>query len=166
MYTTAQSLVDHFGAREISEVSGPQDADVVSAEHLREILKETPDTSEWGTAAIAAAEAAKTRIEEAIATADSTIDMAIRSVGSETPIAGIPPALIVAISEDLARYDLHKERPTKAITERYKASMGTLDKIAKGTLVIGLPLKSDGASGITVDASDQVFTDDVLSGYA
>lgn len=165
-YTTAQALIQQFGARELAEVSGHQDLDPVAPENLREIVEDTPDTGEWEAEAVTAAQAALARINDAIATAESAIDMALRTAGYIAPITDTVPALIVSICEDIARYHLHKENPTDAIKDRYRAATQSLDKIARGGLTLSLATNSGGTLSISVSAPDQVFDDDLLSQYA
>lgn len=167
-YSTAQSLIDRFGAMEIAQVSGPRDLVAVTAENLRIIVAD-PDNSEGGITdadEAAAAIEALARIDEAIETAESLIDGALAKGGYVAPITSTVPAAIVSACEDLARYDLHKERPTETIKQRFDAAMQILKKIESGSLSVGLTVKSDGPLVIGVSAPDQVFDEDLLSQYA
>lgn len=164
-YATNQNLVDDFGAREIAEISVPQDLTVLSASQFRVYLADPGDAGLSADEIISGA-AAVAKIDQAIAEADSEIDGYLRTGGYITPIASDVPEMIVSISKDLARYDLHKERPTEAVKDRRVAARQLLKDIATGKLTISVSMNSGGPVGISVSATDQVFTDDVLALYA
>lgn len=157
-YSTAQKMLDHFGARELAEVGTPHDLTAITADILRDQVSDA-DMSGYTAGEQAAALACETRITEAIAAADSEIDMSLRSAGYELPLASVP-AIIESSSEDIARFDLHKERPTEAITTRYREALKRLDRIATGKLSLDIGMSS--SSGVDVSAPTQVFSDSAV----
>lgn len=166
-YTTAQKMLDQFGATELAEVAAPRERERVTAVVLRKHIAGESITDETADVQAAAA-AAKARIENAILEAEGIADAYIRSGGYSTPLTTVPEYITGAV-EDMARWILHKANPTEAITERNKTARATLDRIASGKMVIvesdgDLPSRTSNAD-IAVDGPDEVFTDANLNSF-
>lgn len=83
------------------------------------------------------------------------------------PFASAPTRL-KSICMDMARYVLYDARVPQAVKDRYDRAIAWLKDVAAGKAVVGV----DGASNlitpassltVAVEASEQVFTDDVLA---
>lgn len=82
------------------------------------------------------------------------------------------PALVKHATKALAREILHTARPLEAVTGEADRVRKQLELIAKGTMILPLPLSGDpleetGNSGSATsgDGSAPVFTDEALSGF-
>jgi phage gp36-like protein len=93
----------------------------------------------------------------AAADADAIVD-AYLSARYPVPFA-TPPALVVGISADLTRYELYEEAPPKEVTERRKLSIGMLEQLRDGAIVLPGQAIAD-LSMVAVSSRQQVFTED------
>lgn len=112
-------------------------------------------------------------IERAIDDAGATIDAAIATAGYMTPVL-VPPALIVRLCVDIARYYLHNrniDRPDSTRSEvriRYEDALKTLIAIRDGLLEVpGGVRPEDSAAyyGIVAGHKHPLFDDALLAAY-
>jgi phage gp36-like protein len=119
----------------------------------------------------------QSRIDEAIAQADSEIDSYCGGrytvpLGGTAP-GEIVPDIVKKISVDIAIYNLYSRRvevipETRA--ERYKNAVRQLEGIAKGTVSIGeaaAPPATTAEGGVEGNRTDEdrIFTKETLNGY-
>lgn len=103
-------------------------------------------------------------LNEALARADAEIDsyLATRYV---LPFSSVPVRL-KGIAMDVTRYYLFDARAPEIVVERYKAAVAWLKDVAAGRAAIveaaGALIPDGDDLKISVQASDQVFTDDLL----
>lgn len=102
--------------------------------------------------------------------ASAIIDSYLASVPGRTftlPLAS-PPARVIELASDLARYKLWGQAAPEIVTARYQAAIKFLEMVAKGELsMVGLePEPTPGvADGIDYVANDRVFTEENLAGF-
>jgi len=82
------------------------------------------------------------------------------------PFTSVPTRL-KAVGMDIARYYLYDARAPQIVSDRYKAAVAWLKDVATGKAAVGVDAGSNlipAATGslISVQASDQVFTDDLF----
>lgn len=105
-YATPQDLLERFGAAEVAQLSGRTSGGVA-------------DTA---------------MLARALADAQAEIDshLAVRYL---LPLATVPP-LLVMLAADLARYHLWRQDASELVTERYKAAVATLKRLASGAMLL------------------------------
>jgi phage gp36-like protein len=107
-----------------------------------------------------------TVLGDALTRADSEINSYV-SQRYSLPFASAPTRLR-DIACDMARYYLYDARAPKVVQDRYNAAVAWLKDVAAGRALVGVDASSSlipsGSNlAISVLASDQVFTDDVLA---
>lgn len=139
---------------------------------LQDIKKAIPEdtlmqlTDDEGTGSVNAS-----RVAEAIASADATIDSYCASRYA-VPF-GTVPAVVKKISVDLAIYDLYSRRVEEipaARADRYKNAIRLLEGIAKGAITLGLdPAPEASADASTPECTktedDRIVTRTNMEGY-
>lgn len=102
-------------------------------------------------------------VARAITDADAEIDSYL-SVRYDTPITS-PPAIVTAASCKLARLNLHTEQSTEIMRTDAADARAWLKSISTGKAGLpGVSLSDSSVAPVAVVlASDQVFTDDLLS---
>lgn len=174
MYGTLKAFVDQVGYAEIAATSGYLDQAEVSPELFRATV-DSASRTQWTAEETASADAIVLRVTEALDQAAEVIDGTLRTLGFDVPVSA-PDDLILKLQRQLARYDLHQERPGELIRQHYEDALAMLEKIVKSE--IRLDPTIDGSSS-TGDPAEQiawaigppssndtrVYTDDKLSGY-
>ena len=108
-------------------------------------------------------------VAQAIATADAEID-GYCAAKYAVPFATVP-AIVKALSIEIAVYYLYKRRTVPEIIEKaYDKAIARLKDIAKGLLTLGVdppPAASTTADSAECNktASDRIFTRDTLKGF-
>jgi phage gp36-like protein len=126
-----------------------------------EIVKQLTDDDNIG-------EIVEANVTAAIATADAEID-GYCAAKYAVPFATVP-AIVKALSIEIAVYYLYKRRTVPEIIEKaYDKAIARLKDIAKGLLTLGVdppPAASttDGAESNTT-ADNRIFTRDKMTGY-
>jgi phage gp36-like protein len=100
------------------------------------------------------------RLNQAIADADAQIDRKLRGRYS-VPITP-PPAELVPIACDLARYYLYDDNAPDIVKERYNAALRELRDYASGINQLDLPGGTADAGHVAVCAPSVVFSDATL----
>jgi phage gp36-like protein len=106
------------------------------------------------------------RVDEAIARADAAIDAYCASRYC-VPFA-VPPALIKAISADLAAYYLCSRRAdlvSAARTDRYKNALARLEAISRGLITLVTQVVASEGPGTNASSDERLFTRESLGGY-
>lgn len=166
-YTTAQKMLDQFGATELAEVAAPLERERVTAVALRTHIADG-DMSSYSADVQAAAAVAEARIVDAILEAEGITEAFLRAAGYSTPLTTVPGYIGGAV-EDIARWILHKEKPVETVNERNKQARAMLEKIAAGKMSLveadgDIAGKVSGAS-IKVDGPDEVYTSANLNSF-
>lgn len=141
-------------------------ADLIAATLSEDELRQLTDDE--GIGAVNSA-----RVSAAIDAGDQIIDGYLR--GRYILPLTVVPSLIRKLSVDLAVYHLYQRRRRDAMPDslqlQYKNTIGLLDKIQKGTIVLGIDAEVSPApnAGVTYftnkTSSDRTFTKDVLDRY-
>ena len=135
-YCTQQDLEARFGAQELIQLTDRAAAGAI-------------DTAVLG---------------QAIADADAQIDRKLR--GRYAVPINPPPAELVPIACDLARYYLYGFKPPQEVKDRFDAALAELRDYAKGINVLAVAGTNSSATqdaGISVQTPAQVFTDATLA---
>jgi phage gp36-like protein len=138
-YATLQDLIDRFGQDEIRLVSD---------------RAEPP-----------AGEIDQDVVARALADASQLIDGYLGSRYT-LPIEEVP-ALLGQLACDIARYLLHDDMPTDAVTQRYKDAIAHLGRIAAGTVVLQVQgiASPETNSEVLYDAPGRIFDRQTLEGF-
>lgn len=140
-YVTTQQLVDRFGVDELIQITNHTDPSATTVN--------------------------ETRVANAVADIDALVNASL-AARYALPLTTVPLVLL-NIAADLVRARLYGDRIPNHIGEREKAALKLLDKIAGGTLALGLDAAaqttppSDGPQYFT---GSSVFTADSLRDYA
>lgn len=136
-YATACELLDRFDAEEIAQRTDRGTPRLVTAELLRAAAA-GDDLSSWSADEQAAAVAALSLINGALADADNTIDgyLAVRYA---VPLAS-PPAMVKRQACDLARYFLYDDQATETVQKRYEAAERFFREVGAGKLSLGVDM--------------------------
>ena len=99
--------------------------------------------------------------------ASSIIDSYLASTpaGSSTLPLDPVPARIVELAGEIARYKLWGAKASEQVSERYKAAIAYLEKIAAGDLVVPGSNQSSELTAPAYTARARVFTSDALQGF-
>lgn len=175
-YITHAELAERPGARELAQVATDENRPVVDTELMDASLR-GGDRSAWPPEAIADADDALRRIDEAVAEADSVIDGYLVKRGYTVPLAlpsGQPMKLVAAWSRAITRYLLSKDsigdEKTSPIARDYRDAHKVLQQVAIGSFSLGAgdPQASGQAGGSTdvrFSFPDPVFSRDQLKGF-
>lgn len=160
-YVTLLKLAEIPGALELAQVASDQHAGIVDAV-LMELTLIEGDRSGYDADAIAAADQAKARIEEAIGEADALIDGYLGKRYA-LPLASTP-GILATWSRAIVRYKLHKDRITDErsdpIARDYRDALRFLEQVAAGKFSLGLDDPTTGASAdgeVQFDSGHKVF---------
>jgi phage gp36-like protein len=160
-YVTLLQLAESPGALELAQVASDSHGAVVDAE-LMELTLRGEDRSAYDAADIAAADAAKTRIEELVAEASAVIDGYLGRRYS-LPLDSTP-AVVTAWARSIVRYKLNKDRATDERTDPvvrdYRDALKFLQQIAEGRFSLGLEdpqASSATATEVHFEAGAKVF---------
>jgi phage gp36-like protein len=160
-YVTLLQLAESPGALELAQVASSSHGAVVDAE-LMELTLRAGDRSSYSADDIAAADAAKARIEELIEEAGGVIDgyLARRYT---LPLAATPNVL-VTWARAIVRYSLNKDRQgderTDPVVRDYKSAIKFLQQVAAGDFSLGLEDPQTGsasAGSVQFDGGSKVF---------
>lgn len=142
-YITHSELAERPGARELAQVATPENRPVLDIELMDATLRGM-DRSAWSPDAIADADAALRRIDDAVAEADATIDGYLAKRGYAVPMelaAESARKLIAGWSRAIARYLLQKDsisdEKTSAIARDYRDAQRLLQATADGKFSLG-----------------------------
>jgi len=135
-YATVAQLLTRFSADEIAARVDRSVPRLVSAELLSAAAAGS-SLAAYTAEEQAAVAAVMTRIADALAEADSTIDGYVASRFS-VPVSPAP-AVIVRLACDIARYTLYDDGVTETIQKRYDGCVALLRDIAAGRVAIGDP---------------------------
>ena len=142
-YITHSELAERPGARELAQVATDENRPVVDTELMDASLRGT-DRSAWPPEALADADDALRRIDEAVAEADAVIDGYLAKRGYTVPLvlpSGEPMKLIAAWSRDITRYLLSKnsiqDEKTSSIARDYRDAHKMLQQVAVGSFSLG-----------------------------
>lgn len=126
MYCSTQDLIGRFGEDELIQLTDVANA---QGEYAYQINQD--------------------QVDRAIADATATIDGYLAG-RYPLPLPEIPPVLL-RLACDMARYFLHDRSPLEEVTERYKEAVRYLEKVAAGSVTLGItaqgerPQTTDGA---------------------
>lgn len=101
--------------------------------------------------------------DDASAIIDSYLGSSPTSTGT-LPLDPVP-ARIVELAGEIARYKLWGAKASEQVTERYKAAIAYLEKVASGDLVVPGSDQSPETAAPAYTARPRVFTDDALRGF-
>ncbi len=112
-YCSTQDLIDRFGSEELIRVTDQADANGNYSNSVDQV-----------------------QVDRALSDASAEIDGYL-AARYPLPLAKIPPVLN-RLSCDLARYFLHTRSPLEEVTDRYKEAKRYLEKVASGTVSLGV----------------------------
>ena len=137
-YSTQQDLVDRFGLAELERYAWDDDNDTLSTVQIQRALSDTKEV----------------------------IDVYISQV-VQLPLATVP-AILVAISSDIARLRLQETSPLDEAKERHKEAMQLLKDMASGKAALYLPdqNKQGGKVYAQRGIDDRQFTRETLSSFS
>ena len=160
-YVTLPQRAEMPGALELAQVASDRHAAIVDAVLMESTLLDG-DRSAWAPDQIAAADAARTRIETAMEEADGLID-GFLGRRYTLPLSK-SPVLLVTWARAIVRYKLHGDRISTEdkdpIVRDYRDAMKLLQLIADGKFSLGVddPGTAPGALGeIVIDPGQKVF---------
>lgn len=140
MYVTPAQLSERPGARELAQVASDAHKRVVDYE-LMELTLQGGDRTAYSDDDVAEADAALSRIVDAITDADGLIDGYLVQRAYTVPLDP-PPRMVTNWSRDIARYFLHKDRlsaeSTDPILRNYKDALKSLQQVVDGKLSLGV----------------------------
>lgn len=136
-YTTASQMLIRFGATEMAQVATPDDAAVIDVGLLR-LTVAGGDRSGHDPALVEVADEALTRIDLAIGEAESRINAYLAAryplpLDPEMVATGCLPGFCA----DMARYLLHDDKATEAVTQRHATAVRWLQDVAAGKARLG-----------------------------
>ena len=138
-YITHTELAERPGARELAQVATADNLRVIDFELMDASLR-GGDRSAWDASALAAADDALRRIDDAVTEAEALIDGYLAKRGYALPLAPVP-GLVTAWCRGIARYMLHKNRRTMEATDRiargYTDALRLLQQTADGKFSLG-----------------------------
>jgi phage gp36-like protein len=137
-YATQQDLVDRFGGREISGLSGGTDGSTIIA----------------------------TPVARALADADSEID-AYLAARYALPLSPVP-AVVLRLAADIARYRLWDVKASEQVKARYEDAVRLLKLMASGDTVLPNAAAIPAAAGsVTVSATTRTrrFTSGMFDAF-
>ena len=165
-YVTLLQLLQIPGAKELAEVASDEHGVLVDAQ-LLQLTLQGADRSEYSADEIAAADAARARIEAAIAECDGIVDGYLGK-RYELPLATVPTVL-AGWARSITRYKLH---PHRASTEQgdpvvrdYRDACKFLQLVAEGKFSLGLqdPVsQGSGMGDVVIESGKKVFGRDYL----
>lgn len=117
-YCTQQDLLTRFGEDELSAIAPAPEGDGLDGE----------------------------RIERACEDAAGEIDGYLSGAGYVVPLAN-PPRVVVGFAADIARYRLHDDHASEAVTRRYEEAVRFLRSVSQGHVRLGATLGSGEAIG-------------------
>jgi phage gp36-like protein len=170
-YVSHQQLVERPGAVELAQVASDAHADALVDPALLAATLRGADRAGWDVDAVAHADRAIARIDDAVADADATIDGFLSRAGYTLPMAPVP-GIVAAWSRDIARYLLNKDRITDERTDpvarAYRDALKLLRDTADGKFSLGIhdpqaPAPDSGSPQFT--AADPVWDRDSLKGF-
>ena len=137
-YSTQQDLVDRFGLAELERYAWDDDNDSLDS----------------------------TQIQRALADAKAVIDVYISQV-VELPLTETP-AILVAISSDLARIRIQDDAPLDEATARHDQAMSLLKDMASGKAALPIPENQNPGGDVYAQrtADDRVFTNESLQAFS
>lgn len=110
-------------------------------------------------------------VAQALAAADETIHLTLRTIGWSVPLAAPVPAWVIALAVDIALYlatptVLASQEEFKDRRKRYDTALDALADIAARRLLPQPPAgDASGGGSPTFIAADRVFTDATLMGF-
>ncbi len=168
-YCAAADLAVRPGAKEIAQVATPAELRAVEAELMRLSLVGA-DRAGYSAEAIAAADAAMARVNDAIAEADETIDGYLRA-RYPLPLSPVPEVLRHT-ARNLIRYALHQHLTRDEqdpIVRAYRDAIRLLESIGAGRVTLGArdpsPAQQSGGSVQTGSMTGGSFSDQALQGF-
>lgn len=75
------------------------------------------------------------------------------------------PARVLELAGEITRYKLWGAKATEQVTERYKAAIAYLEKVAAGDFVIPGSAVAEDFEGPAYISKPRVFTDETLAGW-
>jgi phage gp36-like protein len=109
------------------------------------------------------------RVDAAIAAATDEINGYCQA---RYPVPFEPvPGFIRKLAADIALYNLFarrgydEESADKAVVDRYRAAVRTLENIARGLVTLGAPEPAPAAEGLDVRSRERVFSREKLEGF-
>lgn len=161
-YVTPNALAERPGARELAQVASAEHRPIVDAELMDATLR-GGDRSGWDAGAQGEADAALSRVLDAVAEADAMIDGFLARRGYALPLSPVP-GIVAGWSRAIARYLLHKSRisleTNDPIVRDYRDALKLLQLTADGKFSLGADdAVAGGASSTDVrfDAPAPVF---------
>ena len=161
-YATLEDLKARESLRDLAQAASP-DHPEVNADLLAETLNGGA-RSKWTAAERTAADAAKARLEQALADSDAEID---GWVGARYPNLSDPPSALKAYAVDVALYRLFRPGdPEDPRLLRYRAAITWLREVSRGIIDLSPPAPDpDRAAGVMASSPGRVFTAEALRGY-
>jgi phage gp36-like protein len=166
MYVTLLQLLQIPGAKELAEVASSEHAPLVDALLLELTLTDGVRT-EYSAEEIAGADAARARIEAAIAEVDGTVDGYLGRRYA-LPLASVPTVL-AGWARSMVRYKLHPHRgsteQTDPVVRDYRDAIKFLTLVADGKFSLGIadPVsQGDSLGEVQIESGKKVFGRDHL----
>lgn len=161
LYVTLLQLAESPGALELAQVASDSHEAVVDAE-LMELTLRDGDRSGYTADEVAAADAAKARIEEVITEAGAVIDGYLGRRYS-LPLA-TTPAVVTSWARAIVRYKLNKDLRADAnsdpVVRDYRDALKFLQQISEGRFSLGLEdpqASSSSAVDVRIEPGHKVF---------
>lgn len=167
-YVTHIELAERPGARELAQVASTEHQAIVDYELMDATLR-GGDRSAWLADAIAEADQALARIDDAVTEADGLIDGFLAKRGY-LPLSPVPP-VVTGWSRAIARYLLHKGRisddRTDPIARDYRDALKLLQLTADGKFSLGAedPVVVAGGTDVRFSGDANVFGRDQLGAF-
>lgn len=169
-YITTHELAELPGARELAQVATAAHRPIVDYALMEATLR-GDDVSDWSPEDVASADDALERIAGAVQQAESIINGFLAKRRYTLPLSPVPK-LVTGWTRDIARYFLHKDRPssegTDPILRAYRDAMKMLQMIADGNFSLGADdqlLNDPNSIDVRFEHEPKVFGRDQLKGF-
>lgn len=168
-YLTPADLAERPGATELAQVASSQHGAMVDYALMDATLRGA-DRSAWAVDAVAAADEALGRVQNAVTEAESMIDGFLVKRGYPLPLSPVP-ALVTGWARSIARYLLHKDRisddRSDPIARDYRDALKFLGLTAEGKFSLGAadPVVSVSATDVRFESDVPVFSRGELRGF-
>ncbi|AQZ95560.1 gp436 family protein [Halopseudomonas phragmitis] len=168
-YLTLTELADRPGAEELAQVATPRRYRAVDADLLDALLR-SGDVSGWPVEDVQIAELAIAVIDDAMVTAQGTIDGFLVRRGYSLPLTK-RYGIVTGWARAITRYHLHKDRlsaeQTDPIVRDYRDALKFLQLVAEGKFSLGPddPLTPTTSGAPLFKAPPRTFSHDTLKDY-
>ena len=168
-YITLTQLADRPGAVELAQVATPRQHHQVDADLLDALLRGT-DLSAWPSDEVVVAQSTQAVIEDALSTAEGTINGFLARRGYQLPLPNDYP-IVTGWARAITRYHLHKDRlsgeQNDPIVRDYRDALKLLQLTAEGKFSLGSddPLTPPTGGSPEFSAPPRTFSHETLKDF-